>query len=145
MHPIGTKLWATMNRLMSALYRRTNGKLGSWANGPLPVMLLTVPGRKSGVERTAPVCYIERDGGYLVIGSAGGYSEDPQWFKNLAATDRARIRIKSSESEVGVHIAVGEERDALWRDVVIVESPGFLDYERKSGRTIPIAVLTPQK
>jgi deazaflavin-dependent oxidoreductase (nitroreductase family) len=139
------KLWATMNKLMSTLYRSTNGKLGSWARGPQPVMLLTVAGRKTGTPRTTPVSYFDHGGGYLVVGSAGGYSEDPQWFKNLVAADRAQLRIKDREIAVGVHVAENAERDALWNDVVVATDPGFLDYAKKSGRTIPIAVLTPEK
>ncbi len=137
------KLWATMNKLMSALYRSTNGKLGSWARGTQPVMLLTVAGRKTGTPRTAPVVYFEHGGGYLVVGSAGGYPEDPQWFKNLAATDRAHVRIKDRDADVRVHVAEGDERDALWNDVVVTTDPGFLDYAKKAHRTIPIATLTP--
>jgi deazaflavin-dependent oxidoreductase (nitroreductase family) len=140
---IGLKLWATLNRLTAGLYRRTNGKLGGWARGSLPVVLLTVPGRKTGTPRTTPVCYFERAGDYILVGSAGGYAEDPQWFKNLAATDRARLRIKDREIELGVRIAEGDEREALWRDVVVAEAPGFQDYASKSGRTLPIAILTP--
>jgi hypothetical protein len=43
---------------------------------------------------------------------------------------------------VSVHDTQGEERDALWASVV-EQAPFFEGYQKKSGRTIPIAVLTP--
>ncbi|MBD0321843.1 MAG: nitroreductase family deazaflavin-dependent oxidoreductase [Aldersonia sp.] len=143
MKPLQRKLWAAGNKTMSALYRRTNGRIGGRARGGTPVLLLTVRGRKTGVERTAPVSYFEHEGGYLVVGSAGGIAEDPQWFKNLAATDMARIRVKAEESTVNVRVLEGTERDAAWTRVVLAEAPSFADYERKSGRVLPIARLTP--
>jgi deazaflavin-dependent oxidoreductase (nitroreductase family) len=46
-----------------------------------PMILLTVPGRKSGEPRTTPVALIEQDGKRLLIGSFG----DVNWVRNLRA------------------------------------------------------------
>jgi hypothetical protein len=45
--------------------------------------------------------------------------------------------------DVDVHVASGAERDGLWREVVLARAPSFATYEEKSGRVIPVAVLTP--
>jgi hypothetical protein len=37
----------------------------------------------------------------------------------------------------------GAERDRVWRDVVLAQAPGVARYERKAGRVIPVARLTP--
>lgn len=37
---------------------------------------------------------------------------------------------------------LGNERDALWKDVVLAHAPEVEKYERRAGRTIPVAVLT---
>ena len=37
----------------------------------------------------------------------------------------------------------GEERDAMWEDVVLAEAPAVAKYARRAGRTIPVAVLAP--
>ena len=41
------------------------------------------------------------------------------------------------------HELHGEERDAVWRDVILAEAPQVSRYAQKAGRTIPVAVLEP--
>lgn len=141
MNPLITKAMALSNSAASALYKRTNGKVGGSAKG-LPVLLLTVPGRKTGKPHTVPVAYFEHGDGYLVCGSAGGMKDVPQWTRNLEAAKHAQIRIGSDTSEVDAHVAHGAEQDELYREIV-TRAPFFADYERKAGRTLPVAVLTP--
>ena len=129
------------NAMHVALYRRTGGRHFNRVRG-LPVCLLTVPGRKTGTPRTTPMAYFERAGSWLVVGSAGGAKADPQWFRNLRRVDRATLEIGDRTHVVSVHDTEGEERDALWASVV-EQAPFFEGYRKKSGRTIPIAVLTP--
>ena len=123
-----------------ALYRRTGGRHFSRIRG-LPVCLLTVPGRKTGTPRTTPMVYFEHAGSWLVVGSAGGAKADPQWFRNLRQADRATLEIGDRKHKVSVHIPAGDELDTLWA-LVVGQAPFFDGYRKKSGRTIPIAVLT---
>jgi deazaflavin-dependent oxidoreductase (nitroreductase family) len=125
------------------MYRWSNGRIGGRAANRAPVLLLTVPGRKTGRPFTTPVCYFEHDGAFLVAGSGGGLPAEPQWSRNLRATPRAHIQVKARNHDVAVRMAQGEERDRLWRDVVVRRAPAFGAYETKSGRTIPIGILTP--
>jgi len=124
------------------VYRGTNGIVGG-SIGRLGVLLLTVPGRATGRPHTVPVGFFEHEDGYLVVGSAGGAPSDPQWFKNLRQSARAHIQIRSRHTDVSVRITESAERDRLWTDVVIRQASTFAGYERKTDRTIPIAVLTP--
>lgn len=59
------------NTLAVSLYRRSGGKIGGTAKG-VPVILLTVPGRRTGTPHTVPVASFEHDGGYLVTGTPAG-------------------------------------------------------------------------
>lgn len=124
---------ALYRRLSSPKVRRTAG---------LPVLLLTVRGRRSGREITNPVCYLEADEGYAVAGSAGGTDTDPQWFKNLRAATEAQVEIGRTTSRVRVRVLPREERDLLWPRF-LAEGTTFEGYEGKTERVIPIAVLTP--
>lgn len=142
MNPVLKKVMSTANRLAVFLYRRSKGRIGGSAKGQ-PLLLLTAPGRKTGQPRTVSVTYFEHNGSYVVAGSAGGMKTDPQWIKNLSATPSAHIQIGAAEMDVKVRIAQGEERDALWRDVVTAQAPFFAGYQAKTGRTIPIAFLDP--
>lgn len=130
------------NAAAAGLYRRSSGRIGGTAKG-LPTLLLTVPGRRTGTPRDAVLAYFPHDGGYLVAGSAGGAKAEPQWMRNLAATTRARVRIGSTVTDVTVRMPDRAERDALWSDVFLAGAPFFAGYERKSGRVIRVAVLTP--
>ena len=132
MNALVKKLMSTANAVHVALYRRTGGRRFNRIKG-CPVCLLTVAGRKTGTRRTTPVVYFERDGAWLVIGSAGGAKVEPQWFRNLRSANRATLKIGDQTDEVAVRITDGEERHALWAWVV-EQAPFFDGY--------PIAVLT---
>ena len=60
------------------VYRRTNGRVGGKGMGGLPLLLLTVAGRRSGVLHTVPVVYFHYDDGYLVVGTGMGGSSRPR-------------------------------------------------------------------
>jgi hypothetical protein len=42
-----------------------------------------------------------------------------------------------------VRVLGGDERDQVF-DQIVTESPGFAGYEQKSGRSMPVALLTPR-
>jgi len=124
------------------LYRRTNGWVGGRGAGKLPVLLLTVPGRKSGTPHTVPVAYFDRNGGYIVVGTgAGGSKRTPQWCLNLEAAGKGRIQIGEREHDVAAHLASGAERDELWAQIA-PRAPHSAKWQARTGRTLPIAVLT---
>jgi deazaflavin-dependent oxidoreductase (nitroreductase family) len=104
-------------------------------------MLLTVPGRSSGLPRATPVAFLEHDGGYLVAGTGGGAKTEPQWFRNLRATPRAHIQLGDRQYTVAVRVPDRTERDRLWQEVVLAREPLFARYEHRSGRVIPVAIL----
>ena len=143
MNRIGRALWRTGNRVSVWLYRRSGGRMANRAQGGTPVMVLTVPGRKSGRQFSTPVAYFERDGGWVVVGSNGGQPSDPQWFKNLRATDGAVVQVGTRRVEVGARVLQGPERDDAFAQVVR-ENPRFATYEPRSGRRMPVALLTPR-
>ena len=130
----GTLHTALFRRFRSPKIRRIAG---------LPILLLTVTGRRSGKAFTTPVVYLEHDGGYAVCASAGGQTEEPHWFKNLRAAPQARIELGDITREVDVRIAAEPERRALWARF-LAEGTTFASYERKTDRPFAIAVLTPR-
>lgn len=130
------------NTVAVSLYRRTGGRVGGSAKG-VDVLLLTVAGRRTGKPHTVPVAYLEHGSGYIITGSGGGMSDEPQWFRNLRATDRAEVEIGRRRNPVVSRVAEGAERDELWQEVVLARAPFFVKYQEKSGREIPVALLTP--
>lgn len=131
---------AWTNRVSVRLYRRG---IGRGAKG-LPVMVLTVAGRRTGTPHSVPVAYFDLDDGrYLVAATAGGQQPEPQWIRNLRAVGLAEAQLDGRTVDVDAEVASPEERDRLWHDVVLARAPFFTKYERKSGRVIALATLTP--
>jgi deazaflavin-dependent oxidoreductase (nitroreductase family) len=135
------RLTSTGNRFGVWLYRRFDGRLSSPPGAT--VLLITSPGRRSGVPRSTCVRYLDVPGGYLVWGTASGAPRDPDWFRNLRASEEADVQVGGRTVHVRRRELLGEERDGAWHDVVLARVPAVARYERKGGRTIPVAVLTP--
>lgn len=142
MNRVGHAIWRNANRASVWLYRTSRGRVAAKAKGS-PVLILTVSGRKSGQPFSVPVVYFERAGGWFVVGSAGGSPKEPQWFKNLRATDRAVVEVGDQRRDVAVRVLGGTDRDKAF-DQVLTENPGFAAYEQKAGRIMPVALLTPR-
>lgn len=141
MNPVAKKLMRAANRLAVSLYRGSAGRIGGKAKGTT-VLLITVSGRKTGTRHTVPVTYFEHDGALLITGSGGGMKDEPQWIRNLKAAGAADIQVGAARRSVHARVTVGSERDELWQQVILARAPFFAKYERKSGRIIPVAVLT---
>ena len=129
-------------RIGVSMYRRLDGR-AMGGSPEAPVVLLTVPGRRSGLPRSACVRAIHDERGYLVWGTASGRPEDPDWFKNLRHAGRATLQDGGEVREVVAAEITGAERDEVWRAVVLAALPSVERYARKAGRTIPVARLTP--
>jgi len=141
---VSRAMMRTAGKLAVTLYRRSGGKIGGKALGGAPVLLLTVAGRRTGQPHTTAVSYFDHLGGYVVVGSAGGTPDDPQWFRNLRKATRAVVEVgRAGRQTVDVRVLTGAERDTVWQDVVLARVPAFAKYETKSGRAMPLALLTP--
>jgi deazaflavin-dependent oxidoreductase (nitroreductase family) len=89
------------------------------------------------------VRYLERGKDFIVWGTGSGSPQDPDWFRNLRATPVADVQMMARHLRVRSRELTGGEREAIWREVVLAEAPEVAKYERKAGRTIPVAVLEP--
>ena len=130
------------NRIGVWMYRTLDGRLSSGKKG-VHVLMVTTPGRRTGIPRSTCVRYLDRADGYLVWGTGSGYPQDPDWFRNLRAVPEADVQVRDKQQRVQVRELVGAERDAAWTDVVLVQAPEVERYARRAGRVIPVAVLTP--
>jgi deazaflavin-dependent oxidoreductase (nitroreductase family) len=76
--------------------------------------LITIRGRKTGIERTTPVAIIESDDRRWVWAPYG----DVQWVRNLRAAGKATITARRRTEEVIARELDQLERIAFFRDVV---------------------------
>jgi deazaflavin-dependent oxidoreductase (nitroreductase family) len=126
-------------RIGVRLYRRSNGRLV----GAGKVLMLTVPGRRTGLPRSACMRFLQTDEGLVVWGTASGAPRDPDWFRNLRAADVAEVQVGRDTFRVRPRELLGAEREAAWQHTVLARAPEVARYARKAGRTIPVAVLRP--
>ncbi|MDF2145328.1 nitroreductase/quinone reductase family protein [Knoellia sp. p5-6-4] len=134
-----TKAWST--HIGTALYRRSGGRLAGGTDDA-PVLLLTVPGRRTGLPRSACVRTIPHDGDYLVWGTGAGSPTDPDWFRNLRHAGAGEGQIGGQRFRFTARELTGEDREHVWHDVVLRRLPKVARYARRAGRPIPVARLT---
>ena len=137
------KTWTrTGNRMGVWMYRHLNGRLSS-PSKKVQVLMITTPGRRTGIPRSTCVRYLETRGGFVVWGTGSGSRRDPDWFENLRHVTVAQVQVRDRHFEATVRELLGDERDAMWRDTILAEAPAVIRYADKAGRTIPVAVLEP--
>src|ERR1700692_1659379 len=71
-------------------YRLSGGKLGGHM-GRGPVLLLTTTGRKTGLQRTTPLLYLNDGDNLILVASYGGAPTHPVWWLNLQANPQAEV------------------------------------------------------
>ena len=135
----GLRLASSVHR---TLYRVSEGRVGGtvWH---LPILLLTTTGRKSGAPRTTPLCYLTDGEDLVVVASNGGMDWFPNWWLNLEREPRATVEIRGTRRAVVARAANPEERTRLWATLTAI-APGYLGYEKKTSREIPLGILQPE-
>ena len=124
------------------VFRLTNGRYTSLGKPTLPMLALTVPGRRTGELRTVQLAY-ERDGDdYLVVASAMGQEKHPAWRYNLEAAGTASIRVRGEVKQVRAEVLDDAEKERLWPRIAAT-IPQMHTYVRRTSRNIRVFRLTP--
>lgn len=122
-----------------ALFRVSGGRIGAQL-GALPVLSLSVRGRKSGVAREVLLNYIREGERYVVFASHAGEDREPPWWLNLRDAGEAEIMVAGRRSRVRAREAEGAERERLWSEVKRIDD-AYSEYERRTPRRIAVVVL----
>jgi deazaflavin-dependent oxidoreductase (nitroreductase family) len=130
------------NRIGVWMYRVLDGRLASGSKD-VHVLMITTPGRRTGIPRSTCVAFIETAEGFVVWGTGSGSARDPDWFRNVRRTKVADVQVKDKRLQVRPRELVGSERDAMWNDVILKQNPRVAKYALRVGRTVPVAVLEP--
>lgn len=139
---IGNVAIELLARVNTWLYRVSSGKLwGCWLAGA-PILLLTTIGRRWAKLRTTLLLYL-RDGVTLVIvGSKGGMSHPPLWYRSLQAHSEVEIQIGKEERPMRARRAMEEEQAALWPKLVAMYTD-FAVYQARTTRDTTVVSLSP--
>ena len=124
------------------LFRLSGGRFTSTGRPTLPMLALTVPGRRSGEPRTVQLAY-HRDGDdLLVAASAMGQERHPAWRYNLEAAGGGEVLLRQGTFRVSARVLAGEEKYRLW-PAIRRTIPQMATYERRTDRDIRVFRLTP--
>lgn len=128
------------------LYRESGGQEATTVQTPdgatVPVLLLSVRGRRSGRERTTPLIFGRDGASLIVVASLRGYDRHPNWYLNLLAAPDVSIQIETERLAATAVTAEGAERARLWA-VMVEHFPPYADYQAATRREIPVVLLTP--
>lgn len=132
-----------MNSIHRVILKATGGRLGNNLLN-MPVVELTVTGRKSGQPRTTMLTTpLELDNGFVLVASKGGVDRHPDWYLNLEANPEVEVALSGKPARPAVaRITSGEERAELW-DKLTSKHRNYAGYQRKTDREIPVIVVEP--
>ena len=102
------------NRIGVWMYSTLNGRLSSGSKD-VHVLMITTPGRRTGIPRSTCVRYLETAHGLVVWGTGSGSKQDPDWFQNLRTVDVADVQVKANRFQARPREVVGSEREVLHR------------------------------
>ena len=109
-NPILKLFWA----IHLKLYQWSSGRIGNMIRG-LPVLLLTVKGKKTGQLHTKALMYLPYGDDFVIIASNLGKDNHPAWWLNLLAEPTATVQIGASRFTVHAHEAQDDEREKIFQ------------------------------
>jgi deazaflavin-dependent oxidoreductase (nitroreductase family) len=122
-------------------YVATDGRMGHRLSGwKASTLLLVSRGRRSGKLRRTALAYGEHDGRYIIVASNGGARRHPDWYANLVEDPAVHVQVRDDRFAARARDARPDERPALWKLMTSL-SPVLDDYQRTSGREIPVVIL----
>jgi deazaflavin-dependent oxidoreductase (nitroreductase family) len=133
-------------RAHRALYRLSGGRF-LWTTSNKRgwgACRLTTVGRRSGLERSVIVGYLD-DGPNLVVVAMNGWQEGhPSWWLNLEANPDAVLRLQGQHPRpVHARRAEGDERARLWQRWLDVD-PRIDGYAGRRKTETPVVVIEPR-
>ena len=120
-------------------YLQTDGAEGHDWQGTT-VLILTTTGRRTGEPRSTPLIYGQRGDDPVVVASKGGAEEHPAWYLNLTEHPEVNVQVRGDRFKARARTATAEEKPNLWR-LMTERWPAYDEYQRKTGREIPVVVL----
>ncbi len=127
-------------RIDPPLLRISGGRFSSAY--PVPVMLLTTTGAKSGLPRQLPLLYTADGDSLILVASNYGRAGHPAWYRNLTANPTVEVLAgKHRGTYTAAEITDPAERADAWSKALDVYA-GYGDYEVRAGdRKIPLIRL----
>ncbi|MGH3444705.1 MAG: nitroreductase/quinone reductase family protein [Nocardioidaceae bacterium] len=131
--------------LHQRLYRGTDGRLGHGLIG-LPTLLLTVPGRRTGIPRTVGLVYAG-DGNTFAVSSGATATADkqPAWVGNVRAHPEVALQVWRDHLTCRARVLDPSDPEyaSQWARIVALNPGRFNGYRASAGQPLPVVVLDP--
>jgi deazaflavin-dependent oxidoreductase (nitroreductase family) len=124
------------------LFKASGGRFTSTGKPTLPMLALTVPGRRSGEPRTVQLAYATDGDDLLVVASAMGQERHPAWRYNLEAAGGGSVQLPGRVVEVRATVLADDEKAAVW-DRIVATIPQMTTYVERTDRNIRVFRLVP--
>lgn len=140
---ITIRVMNTLSRWQVRVYELTGGRIWNTLRG-VPVAILTVTGRKSGVPRKVALLYMRWEDNVVMVASKAGTSKTPLWYRNAQANPEVQIQIGKERKQYRMRAVREEEEAELWPRLDAIY-PEFSDYRQRTEglRKIPLCVFEP--
>lgn len=126
-----------------ALYESSGGTEGTLLEGQ-PCIVLWTRGRRTGTIRKSPLMRVTDDAGrYAVVASMGGAPTHPVWYFNLVDDPNVSLQDGAELRDYTARVVEGDEKAEWWARATAVW-PSYDEYQSKTDRAIPLAVLEPR-
>lgn len=119
------------------LFRATGGRFTSTGVPTLPMLALTVRGRKTGRPRTVQLAYHADGGDHLVVASAMGQARHPDWRYNLEAHPEVEVQVRGERFTARASVLDDGEKQTLW-PAIKETIPQMAIYENRTSRNIRV-------
>jgi deazaflavin-dependent oxidoreductase (nitroreductase family) len=131
---------------------RADPKLMKWTRGRvnlggniLPTVLLTVRGRKSGVERIVPLVYFSEGDDVILMASSFGRAKFPAWYHNITANPDVTLTAGGVSERYRATEVQGPDRDRLYELAKrVYEGYGVYEDRTEGIRHVPVLRLMPE-
>ena len=121
-------------------FRANTGRVGGRWSGTTLVLIHHV-GVRSGCEHVTPLgCFIQEDGGFIIVASNGGSVNHPAWFHNLKAQPKIEVELGSECFTVITEELNETARAELWPKLV-ADAPQLDAFQQRVTRQIPVLRL----
>ena len=144
--PMNRTLLNWITRTHRWAYQASDGRIGHTLVGdglrPLPMLLLTTTGRKSGQQRTTPLLCLPDGERMYIVASNGGAEKPPAWWFNVTANPEVHVQYRRRKWKAIARAADPDERAELWPRLVAHYSD-YANYQAGVEREIPVVILTP--
>lgn len=107
-----------VERTERAMRWATRGRFGVLDMVGLPSVVVTVPGRKTGIPRSTTLQYLPDGDAMLLVGSNWGCDTHPAWSANLMAAEQVTVRRRNEQFTASARLLAGEERERAWEKIL---------------------------